>query len=56
MSDPWFTEYVYEVVVAKSRLSESEQQQLTNETVTELPPWDPMGALASAETPVPASI
>ena len=50
MSDPWFTEYVYEVVVAKSRLSESEQQQLTSETVTELPPWDPMGALASGDS------
>jgi bleomycin hydrolase len=46
MSDDWFSEYVFEVAVPKTLLSESQQDSLTSEEVTELSPWDPMGALA----------
>jgi bleomycin hydrolase len=46
MSDEWFSEYVFEVAVPKNLLSKSQQECLSSEEVTELPPWDPMGALA----------
>jgi bleomycin hydrolase len=46
MSDTWFNEYVFEVAVPKSILSEHQRECLTSSQVTELPPWDPMGALA----------
>jgi len=42
MSNAWFDEYVFEVVVPLSSLKLSE----VGSDVTELPPWDPMGALA----------
>ncbi|KAK3576138.1 hypothetical protein CHS0354_043105 [Potamilus streckersoni] len=45
MTDEWFTEFVYEVVVPKSLLSEDMQRILDQEPVV-LPAWDPMGALA----------
>ena len=46
MSDEWFDQYLYEVVVSKKYLP----AELVNEYETQeaklLPPWDPMGALA----------
>lgn len=45
MGDNWFDEYVFEVVVHKSRLS-PELRQALNAEPTVLPAWDPMGALA----------
>jgi bleomycin hydrolase len=45
MTDPWFDEYNYEVVVEKRYLPAELQELLTKEPVR-LPPWDPMGALA----------
>ncbi|MBM6621048.1 C1 family peptidase [Micrococcaceae bacterium RIT802] len=45
MADNWFDEYVFEVVVNKSRLSPELRQALDSEP-TVLPAWDPMGALA----------
>ncbi|NYE95454.1 bleomycin hydrolase [Psychromicrobium silvestre] len=45
MADNWFDEYVFEVVVNKSRLSPELRQALDAEP-TVLPAWDPMGALA----------
>lgn len=45
MADNWFDEYVFEVVVNKSRLSPELQQALDSQP-TVLPAWDPMGALA----------
>ncbi|WP_284978234.1 C1 family peptidase [Arthrobacter sp. fls2-241-R2A-200] len=45
MADNWFDEYVFEVVVNKSRLSPELQQALAAEPIV-LPAWDPMGALA----------
>ena len=46
MSDKWFDEYVFEVAVEKSLLTEKELGSLSSKEVTCLPPWDPMGALA----------
>ncbi|MBI3942925.1 MAG: C1 family peptidase [Chloroflexi bacterium] len=45
MSDPWFEEFVYEVLVEKRFLPDHLQAILETEPVV-LPPWDPMGALA----------
>jgi len=47
MTDAWFDEYVYEVVVEKARLSPELQAVLETDPIP-LPPWDPMGALAVA--------
>ena len=48
MSDRWFDEYMFEVVVEK-RLVPPELLPLLDSDPTPLPPWDPMGALATAE-------
>jgi len=48
MSDTWFDEYVYEVVVRKNHVPETLLKVLETEPVP-LEPWDPMGALAMAE-------
>jgi bleomycin hydrolase len=45
MTDAWFDEYNYEVVVEKQYLSSELLAVLETEPVG-LPPWDPMGALA----------
>lgn len=45
MSDDWFSQYVYEVAVPKSMLSEEYRQAFDQEAIL-LPAWDPMGALA----------
>lgn len=45
MTDDWFSEYVFEVVVDKSLVSEEIQNILKQEPIV-LPAWDPMGALA----------
>ncbi len=45
MTDPWFDEYVYQVVVHKKYLTESLQSVLNEEPIV-LNPWDPMGSLA----------
>lgn len=45
MDDSWFDEYVFEVVVHKSRLPEPLRRALSQEPLR-LPAWDPMGALA----------
>jgi bleomycin hydrolase len=45
MSDKWFNEYVYQVVIRKKYLSEELIEQYKDEPVV-LPPWDPIGALA----------
>lgn len=48
MSDRWFDEYMYEVVVDK-RYVPAELLPLLEGDPVVLPPWDPMGALAAAE-------
>ncbi len=45
MSDDWFTEYTYQVVVNKKYLTEEQVKELEQEPIA-LEPWDPMGSLA----------
>ena len=46
LTDRWFDEYVYEVLVPKSYLSNDEVNQWNGDIEKMLPPWDPMGSLA----------
>lgn len=46
MTDEWFSEYVYEVVVDRKHVPEEVQAVLEQEPIV-LPAWDPMGALAN---------
>ena len=45
MTDEWFDEYTYEVVIDKKYLNKKLLKYLDMEPIT-LAPWDPMGALA----------
>lgn len=45
MSDDWFDQYTYQVVVHKKHLT-AEQSKLLELEPKELEPWDPMGSLA----------
>ena len=45
MSDNWFNEYMYEIVIDKKYLPKK-IVKLYNEDPIELAPWDPMGSLA----------
>jgi bleomycin hydrolase len=45
MSDTWFDEYLYEVVVHRKFIPSELLKALDTDPVV-LPPWDPMGALA----------
>lgn len=45
MSDSWFDEYVYLVVIDKSLVSKEILEYVKQEPIV-LPAWDPMGALA----------
>ena len=45
MTDEWFSEYVFEVVVDKKLVSTEVLDVLKQQAVV-LPPWDPMGSLA----------
>ena len=46
MTDKWFDEYNYEVVVHKNHIPQKFVDLLNNEKPIQLDPWDPMGALA----------
>lgn len=46
LSDPWFDEYVYQVVVDKKYLTDDERRTYETAEPTHLAPWDPMGSLA----------
>lgn len=46
LSDAWFDEYVYQVVVDKKYLTEDERATYETEEPVVLEPWDPMGSLA----------
>mgnify|MGYP002735393532 CR=1 FL=1 len=46
ITDAWFDQYVYQVVVDKRFLSDSERKTYETEEPTVLAPWDPMGSLA----------
>ncbi len=45
MSDEWFTEYMYQVVVNRKYLSKEQLAVLDTKPIV-LKPWDPMGSLA----------
>jgi bleomycin hydrolase len=45
MSDKWFDEYMYQIVVNKKFLTKKELSALEKKPI-ELEPWDPMGSLA----------
>ena len=45
MSDDWFSEYVYEIIIDKKYLTKKEKELLDTKP-TMLEPWDPMGSLA----------
>jgi len=45
MTDSWFDEYTYEVVIHKDYITKNEFTVYQKDPV-HLPPWDPMGALA----------
>ena len=45
MTDRWFDEYTYQVVVNKKYLTDDQRKLLETEPVA-LKPWDPMGSLA----------
>jgi bleomycin hydrolase len=49
MSDAWFDEYVYQVVIDKKYLSDQERQSYETQKPTVLAPWDPMGSLALSD-------
>ncbi|MFI3284105.1 MAG: C1 family peptidase [Erysipelotrichaceae bacterium] len=46
MTDDWFSEFVYQVVINKKFLNEKQLAALTTEPIV-LNPWDPMGSLAN---------
>ena len=46
MTDKWFDEYNYEVVVHKNHIPQEFLDLLNSEKPIQLDPWDPMGALA----------
>ena len=48
ITDAWFDEYVYQVVVDKRFLTDEERATYENEQPRILAPWDPMGTLAIA--------
>lgn len=45
LSDPWFDEYVYQVVVDKKYLTDEQRAAFDSQPIV-LAPWDPMGSLA----------
>ncbi len=47
MNDSWFAEYMFEIAAPRSYLPQDLQDALSLEPII-LPPWDPMGSLASA--------
>ena len=46
LSDAWFDEYVYQVIVDKGYLTDDERAAYDTEKAVVLEPWDPMGSLA----------
>ncbi len=48
LSDGWFDEYVYQVVVDRKYLTDEERAAYDAEEPRVLAPWDPMGSLALA--------
>jgi bleomycin hydrolase len=47
MNDSWFGEFLFEIAARRTLLPAELQEALALEPIV-LPPWDPMGALATA--------
>ncbi len=45
MSDEWFSEFVYQILLEKKYLTKTQQKQFDKKPI-ELEPWDPFGSLA----------
>jgi len=45
MTDNWFDEFVYQIVVNQKYLSDKQKEYFQQEPII-LKPWDPMGSLA----------
>jgi len=45
MSDEWFSEFLYQVLIDKKYLSETIKKEYEQKPIV-LKPWDPMGSLA----------
>lgn len=52
MDHQYFKDYVYQIVVDKSQLLKTHQDVLDSKDPIVLPPWDPMGALATFKNEV----
>lgn len=50
LSDAWFDEYVYQIVVDKRYLTDEQRHTFETEEPTILAPWDPMGSLACTKS------
>ena len=46
MNDSWFAEYMFEIAAPKTYLP-ADLLKAWDEEPIELPPWDPMGSLAT---------
>ncbi|WP_217495061.1 aminopeptidase C [Metamycoplasma phocicerebrale] len=46
MSDKWFDEFTYQIMIDKKYLSKEAKDVYENSEIIEVAPWDPMGALA----------
>lgn len=46
ITDAWFNEYVYQIVVDRKYLSEAQRTAFDTQEAIVLAPWDPMGSLA----------
>lgn len=47
ITDKWFDEYVYEVLINKKYFNKQELDTIQKQEFTTFPPWDPLGALAN---------
>jgi len=45
MTNDWFNEYVFQIIIHKSKLFDSEKELLFKDPLI-VPPWDPLGTLA----------
>eukprot|EP00485_Elphidium_margaritaceum_P008997 CAMPEP_0202693418 /NCGR_PEP_ID=MMETSP1385-20130828/7540_1 /ASSEMBLY_ACC=CAM_ASM_000861 /TAXON_ID=933848 /ORGANISM="Elphidium margaritaceum" /LENGTH=471 /DNA_ID=CAMNT_0049349095 /DNA_START=48 /DNA_END=1463 /DNA_ORIENTATION=+ len=55
MTDAWFDEYLYQIVIPRSKLPAKVLDVLKQSPVV-FPPWDPMGSLANARGVDPAKL
>ena len=46
MSDKWFSEYVFQIVINKNLLNNNEKTIIESNNYSIIEPWDPLGTLA----------